>query len=126
MNRMSQWIGIGVSAWYTWLIYISNTHQGSEAQADLAAWMTVLFAALALNTYRMDPEFLVQIRSKTHMLRAWTDVLVLAQVILWFVTGHWWLAAMRGLSEVVARRNVDGAYQDLVDAEAQANYRAAR
>lgn len=115
MNRMSQWIAIALSCWFTWLIFITNTHHGSEGQADLVTWIVWLLFLVSLNSFRMEDEFLVQIRPKTHMLKAWADVNILAQVFMLTVTGHWTLAAVRGLAEVIARGNCNAAHRRLLE-----------
>ncbi len=109
MNRMSQWLAIAFSTWYTWLIYISNTLTGTEAQADLVLWITWGLFAISLNSVRMDEEFLVQLKHKSHWIKAGADINILAQVFLLVVTGHWVLAVVRGFAESLIRFQIDRA-----------------
>lgn len=109
MNRMSQWLAIAFSTWYTWLIYVSNTPAGTEAQADLVPWITWGLFAISLNSIRMDDEFLVHLPAKTHWIKAGADINIVAQVFLLVVTGHWILALVRGFSETLIRFQVDKA-----------------
>ncbi len=103
MNRMSQWIAVAISTWFTWLIYISNTLNGTEAQADLVTWICYIFLLVSIISFRIEDELLVQFRPKTHWLKAGADINILAQVVLLIVTGHWWLAFVRGISEFIVR-----------------------
>lgn len=109
MNRMSQWLAIVFSTWYTWLIYTSNTSAGTEAQADLVPWITWGLFAISLNSFRMDDDFLVQLQHKTHWIKAGADINIIAQVFLLVVTGHWLLAFVRGCSETIIRFQIDRA-----------------
>lgn len=109
MNRMSQWLAIAFSTWYTWLIYTSNTLTGTEAQADLVLWITWGLFAISLNSVRMDEEFLVQLKHKSHWIKAGADINILAQVFLLVVTGHWVLAVVRGFAETLIRFQIDRA-----------------
>ncbi len=113
MNKMTQWMAVAFSTWFTWLIYISQTHHGTEAQADMVPWIVWILFAVSLNSFRMDDFFLVQLRPKSHWLKAGADINILAQVFLLVVTGHWLLAAARGVSEVIARGNCNAAHQRL-------------
>jgi hypothetical protein len=106
---MSQWLAIAFSTWYTWLIYISNTLTGTEAQADLVLWITWGLFAISLNSVRMDEEFLVQLKHKSHWIKAGADINILAQVFLLVVTGHWVLAVVRGFAESLIRFQIDRA-----------------
>jgi hypothetical protein len=106
---MSQWLAIAFSTWYTWLIYVSNTSAGTEAQADLVPWITWGLFAISLNSLRMDDEFLVHLPPKTHWIKAGADINIVAQVFLLVVTGHWILALVRGFSEALIRFQVDKA-----------------
>ena len=96
MNRMSQWLAIAFSTWYTWLIYVSNSPAGTESQVDLVPWITWGLFAISLNSVRMDDEFLIQLQHKTHWIKAGADINIIAQVFLLVVTGHWLLALVRG------------------------------
>ena len=66
----------------------------------------------------MDDFFLVQIRPKSHWLKAGADINILAQVFLLVVVGHWFLAALRAASEIIVRGNCNSAYERL-DQEAR-------
>ena len=109
MSKFSQWISVAVSSWYTWLIYISNTPLGSEAQSDLVAWISHLALLVAVSMFWMERDFLAQLKPKGHMIKACGDVNILAQIFLLVVTGHWWLAAVRAAAEIIARKLVDDA-----------------
>lgn len=109
MNRMSQWLAIAFSTWYTWLIYTSNTLAGTEAQVDLVAWITWGLFAISLSSLRMEDEFLVQIQHKSHWIKAGADLNIVSQVFLLVVTGHWLLALVRGLAETLIRFQIDKA-----------------
>lgn len=123
MNRMSQWLAVAFSTWFTWLCYVTGTHQGTEAQADLVPWIVWIFFLVALNSLRMDNEFLVQLRPKSHLLKAGADINILAQVFFLVVTGHWFLGLLRGASEVIVRGKCNYAHTEILwqqgrDAEA--------
>jgi len=107
MNRGTQWIAVAFSCWLTWAIFISNTHYGSPALADAVAWIIHILALIALNTFRMEDEFLAELGPKTHVIKWVTDINLLAQLFLLLVTGHWWLLTLRAASEPAVRRNVD-------------------
>ncbi len=109
MNRMSQWLAIAFSTWYTWLIYTSNTLAGTETQADLVTWITWGLFAISLNSIRMDDEFLIQLQHKSHWIKAGADINILAQVVLLVLTGHWVLAIVRGFAESLIRFHIDRA-----------------
>ncbi len=114
MSKMSQWIAVGFSTWFTWLIYTSNTLAGTEAQADLVTWITWGLFAISLISIRMDNELLVQLGPKTHMIKAGADINILAQVFLLLVTGHWLLALVRAASEILIRGKCNYAHSELV------------
>lgn len=109
MNRMSQWIAVAFSTWYTWLIYTANTWYGTESQADLVAWITWGLFILSLISYRLDSDTLVKLQHKSHWIAACANVNVLAQIFLLVVTGHWVLAFVRGISETIVRFEMDKA-----------------
>ena len=114
MNKMSQWMAVAFSTWYTWLIYTSNTLAGTEAQVDLVTWITWGLFAISLNSIRMDNVFLVQLGPKTHLIKAGADINILAQVVLLVVTGHWLLALVRAASEILIRGKCNYAHSELV------------
>lgn len=115
MNRMSQWMAVAFSTWFTWLIYITGTHHASQAQVDLVPWIVWILFLVSLNSFRMDDYFLAQLRPKSHWLKAGADINILAQVFLLVVTGHWLLGAVRAASEIIARGNCNSAHQRLDD-----------
>lgn len=114
MNKMSQWMAIAFSTWYTWLIYTSNTLAGTETQVDLVTWITWGLFAISLSSIRMTDEFLVQLGPKTHWIKACADINILAQVFLLLVTGHWLLALVRAASETLIRGKCNYAHSELV------------
>lgn len=114
MNRMSQWLAIAFSTWYTWLIYVSNTPAGTESQADLVPWITWGLFIIALNSIRMADEFLIQLAPKTHLIKAGADINILAQVFLLTVSGHWLLALVRAASEILIRGKCNYAHSEMV------------
>ncbi len=109
MNRMSQWIAIAFSTWYTWLIYTAGTLAGTEAQEDLVVWITWGLFGIALYSYRLDDDNLAKLQHKTHWIKACSDVNTIAQVFLLVVTGHWFLGLVRGVSETIIRFQIDKA-----------------
>lgn len=114
MNKMSQWTAVAFSTWFTWLIYISGTNQGTEAQADMVPWIVWVLFVIALNSLRMDNEFLIQLGPKTHWIKAGADINILAQVLLLVVTGHWFLALVRATSEILIRGKCNYAHSEMV------------
>ena len=114
MNKMSQWTAVAFSTWFTWLIYISGTNQGTEAQADMVPWIVWVLFVIALNSLRMDNEFLIQLGPKTHWIKAGADINILAQVLLLVVTGHWFLALVRAASEILIRGKCNYAHSEMV------------
>lgn len=115
MNRGTQWIAVVFSCWLTWAIYVTNTNHASEALTDMVPWIIHVMALISLNTFRMEPEFLSQLAPKTHIIKMWTDVNVLAQVFLLVITGNFWLALLRAGSEALVRYQVDQARDMLGD-----------
>ncbi len=123
MSRMSQWIAVAFSTWFTWLCYITGTLQATQGQVDLVPWIVWILFLVSLNSLRMDNEFLVQIRPKSHLLKAGADINILAQVFLLVVSGHWFLALLRGSAEVIVRGKCNYAHTEILwqqgrDAEA--------
>ncbi len=114
MSKMSQWMAVAFSTWFTWLIYVSGTYYGTEAQADMVPWIVWILFLVALNSLRMDNEFLIKLRPKTHWLKAGADINILAQVLLLTVTGHWLLALVRAFSEVIIRGKCNYAHSEMV------------
>lgn len=126
MNKMSQWTAVAFSTWFTWLIYISGTHQGTEAQADMVPWIVWVLFVIALNSLRMTNEFLIQLGPKTHWIKAGADINILAQVLLLVVTGHWFLALVRAASEILIRGKCNYAHSEMVWRQGSAHSDEAR
>ena len=114
MSRMSQWLAVALSTWFTWLCYVTGTLQGTEAQADLVPWIVWILFLVALNSLRMDNEFLVQLRPKSHWLKAGADINILAQIFLLVASGHWFLGFLRGIAEVIARGKCNYAHSEIL------------
>jgi len=110
MSKMSQWLAVAFSTWFTWLIYTSGTPFGTEAQNDLVHWIVYGLFLLSFYSFRMDDFTLAQFRPKSHWLKAGADINILAQIFLLVVTDHWLLGLARGLSEVIARGNCNAAF----------------
>lgn len=126
MSKMSQWIAVAFSTWFTWLIYTSNTLAGTEAQADLVTWITWGLFAVSLSSMRMADEFLIQLGPKTHLIKAGADINILAQVLLLAVTGHWFLALVRAASEILIRGKCNYAHSEMVWRQGSAEIEEAR
>lgn len=129
MNRMSQWMAVAFSTWFTWLVYTTGTPYASQGQIDLVPWIVWILFLVALNSLRMSNEFLVQLRPKSHLLKAGADINILAQIFLLVVTGHWFLAALRGTAEVIVRGKCNYAHTEVLwqqgaDAEASSRIEA--
>lgn len=123
MSRMSQWMAVAFSTWFTWLCYVTGTLHATQGQIDLVPWIVWILFFVALNSLRMSNEFLVQIRPKSHLLKAGADINILAQVFLLVVSGHWFLGFLRGISEVIVRGKCNYAHTEILwqqgrDAEA--------
>jgi len=114
MSKMSQWMAVGFSTWFTWLIYVSNTPAGTEAQADMVPWIVWILFLIALLSLCMDNESLIKLGPKTHWLKAGADINTLAQVFLLTVTGHWLLALVRAFSEIIIRGKCNYAHSEMV------------
>lgn len=114
MNRMSQWLAVAFSTWFTWLIYTSNTLAGTEAQVDLVIWITWGLCAISVLSLLIKNEAMVQFGPKTHMLKAGADINILAQIFLLVVTGHWLLAWVRATSEILVRGKYNYAHSSMV------------
>lgn len=126
MNRMSQWLAVAFSTWFTWLIYTSNTLAGTEAQVDLVIWITWGFCAISLFSLLISNEAMVQFGPKTHLLKAGADINILAQIFLLVVTGHWFLAWVRATSEVLVRGKYKYAHSEMVWRQSSAGLEEAR
>ena len=114
MSRMSQWMAVGFSTWFTWLIYRSNTLAGTEAQADMVPWIVWILFLAALFSLGMANEALIKLRPKTPWLKVGADINILAQGFLLLVTGHWLLALVRVSAEVIIRGKVNYAHSEMV------------
>lgn len=114
MSKMSQWMAVAFSTWFTWLIYRSNTLAGTEAQADMVPWIVWILFLIALISLRMDNEFLIKLRPKTHWIKACADTNILAQGLLLTVTGHWLLLLVRVSAEIIIRGKVNYAHSEMV------------
>jgi len=126
MNRMSQWLAVAFSTWFTWLIYTSNTLAGTEAQVDLVVWITWGLCAISVLSLLIKNEAMVQFGPKTHMLKAGADINILAQIVLLIVTGHWFLAWVRATSEVLVRGKYKYAHSEMVWQQGSAGLEEAR
>lgn len=95
-----------ITTTYTWLIYVTGTPSGTEAQADFVRYYTVFVLALALFMLGVSDETIIKVGRRHHMVRAIRDVNLIVQIVLLMVTGHFWLTAMRALSVFIpyARR----------------------
>lgn len=126
MSKMSQWTAVAFSTWFTWLIYVSNTPAGTEAQADMVPWIVWILFLVALFSLRMDNEALIKFRPKTHWLKAGADINILAQGFLLLVTGHWLLALVRISAEVIIRGKCNYAHSEMVWRQGSAELEEAR
>jgi len=110
---MSQWMAVAFSTWFTWLCYVTGTLQATQSQIDLVPWIVWILFLVGLNSLRMSNEFLVQLRPKSHLLKAGADLNILAQIFLLVVTGHWFLGLLRGASEVLVRGKCNYAHAEI-------------
>jgi uncharacterized YccA/Bax inhibitor family protein len=114
MSKMSQWIAVAFSTWFTWLIYTSNTLATTEAKVDLVIWITWGLCAISLYSLTIVNEIMAQFGPKTHWIKAGADINILAQVFLLVVTGHWFLALVRASSEMLIRGKYNYAHWEMV------------
>ena len=111
MTKLSQWIAAVATTWFTWLVYISNTQQGTEAQADLVVWLVHIYLLVSVGSLWLEDYFLAQLQPKNHWLEAITDCNLLAQGFLLVVTFHWWLFLVRVGAEWLVRKNCQYAHE---------------
>lgn len=95
---LGDWVALLISGLYTWMIYYSNTPLGTKAQADFVAYFTTAIFVLSIAFTTFEDSIILRSHYRHPMIKAFVQTNMIAQILLFVVTAHFWLFAMRVLS----------------------------
>lgn len=114
---MGRFAACALSAYLSWLIYVSGTLHGTTADEHLAALLVCLmFFVAVIAAVMFGDQAMIELfgeRRETHLTEAFLTTNWLLQVLLLVITGRMLLAAMRAATEVMLRYRVQGAKRRL-------------
>lgn len=114
---MGRLAACALSAYLSWLIYVSGTLHGTTAQEHLAAFLVVaMFFVATISVVSFGDQAMVELfgeRRETHLSEAFLTTNWLLQVLLLVITGRMLLAVMRAATEVMLRCRVQSAKRRL-------------